>query len=283
MLGGMFIFAAVDTMAKFLTTELHPIQIVWSRQLGLLLGVIVMLFLRGPKILRTKAPGLQVLRGTVAAGSAALFIFAVAHVPLADAVAVSFVAPFMVTILAALILREKVGMRRWIAVSLGFLGTMIVIRPGLGVIHPAVFLVVIAAAFFACRQIISRALSSSDKTSTTVAYTAIVSLAILSLPLPFVWTWDLSAQTIKLLVAMAVLALVAETLVIRALELAEAVVIAPLHYSMILWGTFYGWLVFSDLPDFWTWIGTAIIIATGIYTINRERIVARNKRMKEQP
>ena len=283
MLGGMFIFAAVDTMAKFLTTELHPIQIVWSRQLGLLLGVIVMLFLRGPKILRTKAPGLQVLRGTVAAGSAALFIFAVAHVPLADAVAVSFVAPFMVTILAALILREKVGMRRWIAVSLGFLGTMIVIRPGLGVIHPAVFLVVIAAAFFACRQIISRALSSSDKTSTTVAYTAIVSLAILSLPLPFVWTWDLSAQTIKLLVAMAVLALVAETLVIRALELAEAVVIAPLHYSMILWGTFYGWLVFSDLPDFWTWIGTAIIIATGIYTINRERIVARNKRMKKQP
>ena len=280
MLGGMFIFAAVDTMAKFLTTELHPIQIVWSRQLGLLLGVIVMLFLRGPKILRTKAPGLQVLRGTVAAGSAALFIFAVAHVPLADAVAVSFVAPFMVTILAALILREKVGMRRWIAVSLGFLSTMIVIRPGLGVIHPAVFLVVIAAAFFACRQIISRALSSSDKTSTTVAYTAIVSLAILSLPLPFVWTWDLSAQTIKLLVAMAVLALVAETLVIRALELAEAVVIAPLHYSMILWGTFYGWLVFSDLPDFWTWIGTAIIIATGIYTINRERIVARNKRMK---
>ena len=283
MLGGMFIFAAVDTMAKFLTTELHPIQIVWSRQLGLLLGVIVMLFLRGPKILRTKAPGLQILRGTVAAGSAALFIFAVAHVPLADAVAVSFVAPFMVTILAALILREKVGMRRWIAVSLGFLGTMIVIRPGLGVIHPAVFLVVIAAAFFACRQIISRALSSSDKTSTTVAYTAIVSLAILSLPLPFVWTWDLSAQTIKLLVAMAVLALVAETLVIRALELAEAVVIAPLHYSMILWGTFYGWLVFSDLPDFWTWIGTAIIIATGIYTINRERIVARNKRMKKQP
>ena len=283
MLGGMFIFAAVDTMAKFLTTELHPIQIVWSRQLGLLLGVIVMLFLRGPKILKTKAPGLQILRGTVAAGSAALFIFAVAHVPLADAVAVSFVAPFMVTILAALILREKVGMRRWIAVSLGVLGTMIVIRPGLGVIHPAVFLVVIAAAFFACRQIISRALSSSDKTSTTVAYTAIVSLAILSLPLPFVWTWDLSAQTIKLLVAMAVLALVAETLVIRALELAEAVVIAPLHYSMILWGTFYGWLVFSDLPDFWTWIGTAIIIATGIYTINRERIVARNKRMKKQP
>ncbi len=169
MFAGMFLFSAVDTQAKFLTQSLHPIQIVWSRQLGLLIGVVILLALRGPVILRTGHPWLQVLRGALAAASATLFIVAVAFVPLADAVAVSFVAPFIVTVLGALVLHEPVGMRRWLAVAFGFLGAMIVIRPGLGVVHPAAMLVVVAAAMFALRQILSRVLSDTDRTMTTVA------------------------------------------------------------------------------------------------------------------
>ncbi|MDP5221077.1 DMT family transporter [Ruegeria sp. 2205SS24-7] len=266
---GLFLFSAVDTGAKFLTSELHPLQIVWTRQLGLLVGAVFLLLRYGLPILQTKHPKLQLLRGSMAVLSASLFIFALAYVPLADAVAISFVAPFIVTLLGALILREPVGIRRWVAVTLGFLGVLIVIRPGLGVVHPAAGLVILAALFFAIRQIISRALSDTDRTSTTVIYTALVSTVLLTVPLPFVWQTPTTEQAF-ILVLIAVLAAAAEICVIKALELTLAVVVAPMHYTLILWGTFYGWLVFGQLPDVWTWVGTALIVATGIYSLRRE-------------
>ncbi len=269
---GMFLFAAVDAQAKLLTLTLHPVQIVWFRQLGLLFGVVILLSLQGGSLLRTQFPGLQILRGFLAVGSATLFVIAVSFVPLADAVAVAFVAPFIVTVLGALILREPVGARRWIAVTIGFIGAMIVIRPGLGVIHPAVLLVLVAAVLFALRQILSRALSSSDRTITTVAYTALVGSLLLTLPLPFIWQWPSTNTEIMLLASIAVLAAMAELLVIKALETAQAVVVAPVQYSMLVWGTMYGYLLFSQLPDLWTWIGALIIVGTGIYTFNRERM-----------
>ncbi len=271
---GLFLFAAVDAMGKFLTGSLHPIQIVWSRQLGLVLGVLVLLAIRGRKLLRSANPKIQIARGVVAACSATLFVAAVAYVPLADAVAVSFVAPFIVTLLGAVILREPVGIRRWSAVIIGFLATLIVIRPGMGVIHPAMGLVLLAAAFFAVRQVISRVMSGSDATSTTVAYTALVSGFLLSLPLPFVWKTPVWGWEVTILITMACTAAFAEILVIKALEAAQAVVVAPVQYSMLIWGTFYGWLVFGQLPDLWTWTGALIIVATGLYTLNRERIAA---------
>lgn len=272
-----FVFAASDAQAKLLTGMFPPMQVVWTRQLGLLAGVLVLLALKGPAILRTGRPGMQVLRGTLAVISASAFILALRYVPLADAVAVSFVAPFMVTILGALVLGEKVGPRRWSAVAIGFAGTLIVIRPGLGVIHPAVMLVVGAATAFALRQILSRVLAGTDRTATTVAYTALVSVVLLSLPLPFFWRTPATATELALLIGMAACGALGELLVIRALEIAEAIVLAPVHYSLILWGTFYGWLVFGQLPDRWTWTGAAIIVATGLYIMHREWTLARSR------
>lgn len=274
MAAGMFLFSGVDTMAKFLTDTLHPVQIVWCRQLGLLLGVMVLIALRGRSVLHSAHPKLQIGRGALAACSATLFIIGVSYVPLADAVAITFVAPFMVTIMGAIILRESVGIRRWTAVGIGFIGTLIVIRPGMGVIHPAAGLIIIAAAAFALRQVLSRMLAGDDRTQTTVAYTAIVSWAILTVPLPFFWQNPTSGLEIALLIGMAIVAAIAETLVIMALDAAQAVVVAPVHYSLILWGTLYGFFVFGQLPDGWTWLGALIIVASGIYTLNRERLAA---------
>ena len=273
----MFLFSAVDTQGKFLTETLHPIQIVWSRQMGLVLGVILLLAYRGFGVLRTKNPKLQVTRGALAAGSATLFIYAVSYVPIADATAVSFVAPFMVTLLGAFVLREPVGIRRWSAVIIGFLATLLIIRPGFGTIHPAVMLVLLAAALFAGRQVISRFLSGSDCTETTVAYTALVSIIVLTIPLPFFWQWPTSNTEIVILCTMALTAAVAEILVIKALEVAQAVVVSPLHYTLILWSTAWGYFVFSDVPDLWTMIGALIIVSTGFYTLHRERVVARGR------
>ncbi|MEP2703467.1 MAG: DMT family transporter [Roseibium sp.] len=282
MAGGMFLFAAVDTMAKFLTETLHPLQVVWSRQLGLLLGVFILLAIKGTSVLATKNKKLQITRGGLAACSATLFIVAVSYVPLADAVAVSFVAPFIVTMLGAFVLREPVGIRRWIAVTIGFVGTLIVIRPGMGVIHPAVMLVLVAATCFALRQVVSRYLAGSDRTETTVAYTALVGSFILTIPLPFIWQWPTPGPVVVVLLVMAPCAALAELLVIKSLEVSQAVVVAPVQYSLLIWGTMYGYLVFGHLPDFWTWIGALIIVSTGVYTLHRERVVARRRKAETQ-
>jgi len=270
-----FVFAAADAQAKYLSGWFPSVQIVWTRQLGLTSGMLVLLVLKGPSILRTRHPYLQVLRGTLAAVSATCFIFALRYVQLANATSVTFIAPFMVTIMGALFLGEKVGIRRWTAVAIGFVGTLIVIRPGLGVVHPAVLLVVVAAIAFALRQILSRVLAATDRTATTVAYTAIASVLLLSLPLPWAWKTPEAGWEVAILASMAVCAALGELLVIKALEISQASVIAPTHYSLIIWSTFYGWLVFGQLPDRWTWLGAAIIVATGLYIMHRERTLFR--------
>lgn len=268
---GFFAFAAADVQAKVLTESLHPFQIVWLRQMGLFLGVIVLLAIKGMHILRSSHPKLQVARGVCAVTSACSFVFAISYVPLADAVAVSFVAPFIVTVFGALLLREPVGIRRWTAVTVGFVGMLIVIRPGMGVFHPAIFLVVLAASFFAIRQILSRWLAGDDSFLTTVAYTSITSTGILTLAQPFVWENPQNITVWALIIGVATCAAFGEVLVIRALDIGQAVVLAPMHYSLIIWGTFYGFVIFAELPDIWTLAGCAVIMASGIYTLQRER------------
>jgi S-adenosylmethionine uptake transporter len=184
---GFFFFSCSDAFAKLLTADFHPFQVVWMRMAGLVVGVLFLFARKGTELFYTPKPKLQVLRGLVAAGSGTLFIYAITYVPLADAVAVSFVAPFIVTVLGAVVLKEPVGIRRWLAVLIGFFGMLVVIRPGMSVFHPAIFLVVIAASCFAIRQLVSRWLSGVDSVSTTVAYTSVVAFCVTGLAQPFVW------------------------------------------------------------------------------------------------
>jgi len=265
----MFLFSAVDTQAKFLTTDFHPAQVIWFRQLGLFIGVIILLAMKGPSILSTAQPALQLIRGVLAICSGLLFVYAIRHAELVDAVAVSFVAPFFLTILGAFFLGEKVGIRRWSAVAVGFIGAIIIIRPGTDAVHPAVLLVLVAALAYALRQVIGRKLADTDKTHTTIAYTAIISTLLISLPMPLVWNNPVSTSQVLLIILMATMAAAGEILVIKSLEVAEAVVVAPIHYTLIIWGTIYGYLVFGQLPDRWTWVGTAIIVMAGLFTLRR--------------
>jgi len=275
---GMFAFSLADVQAKFLAQDLHPLQVAWFRQSGLFVGVIVLFLLKGPGLFRTPHPVLQITRGVLAAVSATLFIVGIRYIPLADAVAISFIAPFVVTVLSALVLREPVGLRRWIAVTLGFAGTLIIIRPGTGVMHPAAFVIIFAATFFALRQIVSRKLAASDNVATTVAFTAVAALVVLSVPQPFVWAWPDDTKQILLLISLAACAGIGEFFVIKALEIALAVVVAPVQYLLLIFGTIYGYLVFDQFPDAATWIGALIIVATGLYMLNRERHDARMRR-----
>jgi len=278
MLCSMFLFAAGDMFAKLLTDTFHPVQIIWFRQIGLFTGVIVLLLMKGRQVLHSAQPGLQITRGVLVICSSLLFVFAVRYVALADAVAASFVAPFFVTILGAILLKEKVGIRRWSAVVVGFIGALIIVRPGMGAIHPAVLLVVLAAALFSARQVIGRLLADTDRTVTTVTYTALTASLVISLALPFYWQMPATFSQWSLLFGTAAVAGTAEIFVIKALEVAKAAVVAPIHYTIIIWATVYGYLVFNELPDYWTLLGTAIIVAAGIYTLERgkQRIRTRN-------
>lgn len=270
MAGGFFFYATSDMLAKLLTQSMHPLQVAWTRQLGLLAFVLVLLVRHGLPILRSHRPGLQVSRGLTAVLTSTSFIFALTYVPLADAVAVTFVAPFMVTALAALILRERIGQRRWIAVALGFVGTLVVIRPGAGVFHPAIFLVLVTATAFALRQILSRLLSGEEPLQTTIAYTGLTASLLLTIPLPFVWVTPPDWQVVAIMAGTAVTAGLAELGIIRALDLAQAAVLAPVQYTLMIWGTVWGFLIFAQLPDVWTLTGAAIIMASGGYSFWRE-------------
>ena len=272
---GFFSFSAGDALAKLLTDSLHSLQIVWLRTLGLFVGVCILIVFRGLSVLKTPRPHLQILRGVAAVGSATCFIVALRFVPLADAVAVTFVAPFIVTALGALLLKEPVGIRRWLAIVIGFIGMLIVIRPGQGVFHPAMFLVVVAASFFAMRQLLSRSLSGVDTVVTTVAYTSIVSFFMTGLAQIFVWVTPVGVETMLLIAGLTLSAAIGEVLIIRALDIAQSVVLAPCHYTLIIWSTFYGYVIFNSFPDRWTLLGCSIIVTSGFYTIYREYVLSR--------
>jgi len=270
MLAGFLFYSTSDMLAKVLSETINPLQIAWLRQLGLLSGVFVLLGWKGTRILRSRHPLLQVGRGLTVVAAATSFLFAIAYVPLADATAVSFIAPFIVIVLAGLLLGETVGLKRWIAVLFGFAGTIIIIRPGFNAFHPAIFLVIVSGTAFGIRQIISRRVSGTDPLVTTVAYTALTAAVLLSLPLPFIWKSPADLSQLLMMIGIAVIAGCGELSIMRALDLGEAVVLSPLQYTLMIWSTIWGFLIFAQLPDMWTLIGTAIVIGSGIYSLYHE-------------
>ena len=280
MLAGMFVFSAVDAQAKYLTSHLPALQIVWTRQIGLVLGVLMLIAWHGRTILRTGFPMLQIGRGAAAALSATFFITGLNFVALADAVSVTFVAPLVVTMLAALLLGERVGLHRWAATVIGFLGTLIVIRPGMESFHPGLLLPLLAAILFAIRQVISRHIGSRDRTETTLAYTALTAFLMLSVVQPFIWQPIGSLKLIAIITSMSLMAALGEFLVIRALEIGQAVFVSPLHYTIIIWASLYGYLIFGQFPDIWTWAGSFVIMASGLYVFHRERKRAAMKQVR---
>ena len=267
----MFLFAFVDAQAKYLSEHLPVLQIAWALHFGMFVAVAVVIWPRtGLAILRTRRPKLQLLRGALVVLSSVLFLIAISFVPLADAVAVSFVAPLFITVLSALILREAVGLRRWLAVGVGFAGAVIVARPGLGVIHPAAFLVVCAALAFALYQVLARMISDTEDVRTTLSYTVIVGAVILTVLLPFNWVWPVGPLDALILASLGLWAAGAEYAVLKAFVVAPGAAVAPLQYTLLVWSTLYGFLLFADLPDALTLIGAAVLIATGLYTYHRE-------------
>ncbi|WP_346767148.1 DMT family transporter [Enterovirga aerilata] len=273
----MALFAVSDAVSKHLSAALPATEIAWLRWVGFA-AIMAPFVLRAPRrILRSRAPWLQVLRTLGLLGSALFFIAGLRYLPLASASAIAFAAPLMVTALSIPLLGEKVGARRWAAVAVGLVGVLVVIRPGSGTFGPAALLPLLSAVSWAFGMIVTRKLGGLDAAPTTMAYSALVGLAVLTLLVPVGWTTPTLPQ-IGLAAGMALASTAAQFLVVTAYRLGRASVLAPVSYSQLVWSGLLGFLVFGNVPDAWTLLGAAIIIASGLYTAHRERIAYRTRR-----
>ena len=261
-----------DATSKYLSTTLPSIEIAWIRFLVFALIMIPAMVPGSPFFaLRTQRPMLQVTRGMALLGSSLLFISGLRFLPIAEASATSFVSPLFVTALSIFFLGEKVGLRRWLATAVGLLGVLIVLRPGTSAFHPAAFFPVVSAFAWACTLILTRKMSGQERTVVTMTYSSIVGFAVLCALVPVVWVTP-SWHDILLGLIIGVASTAGQWIVVLAFRYADASVLAPFSYIQLLWVTLLGFVIFGEVPDVWTVVGAAFIVASGLYTAHRERV-----------
>ena len=261
-----------DATAKYLSQTLPPIEITWIRFLVFAMIMVPAMVPGSPLYaMRTDRVGMQMIRGVMLLASSMFFISGLRYLPIAEASATGFVAPLFVTALSIFFLGEKVGLRRWLATAVGLLGVLIILRPGSSAFHPAAIFPLISALSWACTLILTRMMSGKDRAITTMAYSAIAGVAVVSLLVPFVWvtpTW----HGIFFGVLIGIASTAGQWIVVLAFRYADASVLAPFSYTQLLVVSILGFLLFGEVPDAWTITGAAFIVASGLYTAHRERI-----------
>ncbi len=265
-----FLWVGSDALVKYLSDFYPTAQIVWARYAFNVLALVLLLNRRIPAAMRSTRPLLQLFRSSLTVVSTTLFFVALRTIPIADASAVFFFAPVLVTALAVPMLGETVGFRRWIGVGVGFAGVMVILRPGFGVVEAGLLMVLAAAAINAFFQIATRLLSRFDHPWTTMLYTPLVGLVASSMVAPSVWTApDFSGWC--LLVALGLCSGGGHAALVKALEAADVAAVTPFNYAGLLWAALFGFLFFGDVPDVWTILGAGLIVAGGLYILHRER------------
>jgi len=270
MAAAMLCFSSMDGATKLLGETHHWAQVAFARYLWQMLFLLPLFIAAGRGVWRSVEPAGQIARAIGLLLSGVFFIIGLTALPIAEATAIGFVSPLMMTALAVPLLGEKVGWRRWSAVLVGFAGVLIVVRPGSGpgfgvmAIWP-----VLSAAAWAISLVMTRQMRAGDRPATTLFYTAVVALLVSAVAAPFVWQpaplqwWLISAL-------MGGFCALGQYLLIRAFAIAPASVLAPLNYTQMVWSATIGLLLFAAWPDRWTWLGAAIIIASGIFIAHRE-------------
>lgn len=263
-------FAAMNSFTKELRSDLPVIVIIWGRYFFHLLLILVMFPKRIPTLFHIRDKYLQIVRSVLVLLATACMFFALGYMPLADAVAITFVAPLLIVALSAVFLKEAVGPRRWGAVIIGFIGVMVIIRPGAGAFQIAALLPLTCALLYAIFQILTRLISHRSNPLNMLFYTAVTGAILMTVIVPFSWQTPSNDQWLMLM-AIGLLGGLGHYALIRAYERSETSLVAPFAYTEIIWATLLGFIVFGDFPDIYTFVGTAIIIASGVYILQRER------------
>lgn len=265
-------FSLLDASAKWLGQSLHPMQAVWARYITSVIFVFVLINpWSHPGVLRTARPTLQVARSILLFLSTVFNFLALQHLQLAEAISIVFATPLLVALLAGPMLGEWVGPRRLIAIAVGFLGVLIVLRPGLGGLHPAAIFSVCGVVCYVFYSLWTRRLAAYDSSETTMVYSGLAGVVLATPWLPFIWKAPDTALSWVLLLLTGVFGGFGHWLLICAHRLAPAGILSPFIYTQLIWMLILGWLIFDQWPDRWTLTGGLIVVGSGLYLLWRER------------
>ena len=258
-------------VAKYLSAEIPIFQIIWARHCFTIILVLpILVFFFKKNFVWSEKPTLQILRGLLLIGVNICFYYAVSKIPLAKALTLTFISPLVVTIFSSILLLEKVGIKRWSAVVIGFIGALIVIRPGYIPLDIGSLSALCAGIMYAFYLIVTRKLSVSDNSLLTLLITGIIGTLSMSLTIPFVWVTPTLDQW-YLLSLIGIITVLGHFLIILSFKSAEASKLAPISYFEVVTNTIFGYFLFNHFPDNWTLVGLAVIISSGLFVFYRER------------
>lgn len=269
------IFSWADAGVKWLTDRYSVFQIIFVSNLFTLIPVAFLVYREGGlHTLRPRHPVLVGLRSILLAIDMVLVFYAFTELPLADAYSLIFAVPMVVTALSVPILGEHVGWRRWTAVVVGFIGVLIVLRPGLAELKLGHISALSSALFFALSLVLVRRIGRDESPGGMIFWMVVALLAISAPVMPRVYV-PMPAADLGLMAVLGLLSGAGHLMLIRAFRLAPSAIVAPFHYSQMIWAVIFGLLLFGDVPDRWVIAGSAVIIGSGLYILWRETVRAR--------
>ena len=275
-----FCFTVTDVLAKWLGRDYAAIEILFFRYLFGLLPVAVLVWHGGGlAALRTRRPGVHALRAGLLFLALYLFFEALQRIPLANAIAAAFTAPLFITAMSGPVLGETVGFRRWAAVVAGFIGALIILRPGSAAFDPAVLLVLGSAFSFSLMALLTRRMTRTETNVALLAYSTL-GAGLMSLPfLAFVWRVP-TGEDMGLFVLLGIIGGISAYIIVVAYRNAPVSLLAPFEYTSLVWGVLFGWLIWNEQPALQVWVGAALVCASGIYITHRESKINRRSRSK---
>lgn len=270
------VFATMHALVRHVSGSEHPFEIAFFRSLFGLVAVMPLLIRAGPSVLVSKNPRLLVIRGLCSAASMLCWFYGLSLVPIATATALSFTNVLFGSVGVALLLGERMRVRRWSAVVLGFAGMMLIVRPGFAEVDFGTVIVLVSAVLWGVGLVLVKTLLRTDGTITVVAWAGISLTIATAIPAFAVWQWP-SWEELAWLALIGTLATAGTLGWTYALKTAEATLIIPLDFTRLVWAGAIGFLVFAEVPDIWTWAGSALIVSSTVYIAIREGRLARER------
>ena len=263
-----FSFSLLDTIQKTVVIYHSIFQILFLKYFfTLFLSMTESYRKNNQNFYKTNNPRLQITRSVLSIIESGCFVLSFRYLSLADAHSIASLTPVIVVALSAIILRENVNLKTWIAIFIGFIGVLIIMRPGLSIFDPKSMIPLAAAFFLSLYQIVTRKVSEYDSSETSLFYTSVVGIILMSFLVPFYWQ-PMQSFSYLLFLGVGIFFSLGIYFQIIALSFAKASIVQPFHYSLILWAIILGYIFYNDLPDLPTFIGAIIITLSGIYVLN---------------
>jgi drug/metabolite transporter (DMT)-like permease len=264
------ILASLDAIVKIINAQgMHPFEIVFFRNVFGLIALLPFFIRVGFKELRTQRPMYHICRGTFHAGAMIMWFWALTVMPLADATALNFIMPIFASIGAILFMNERSKLMRWVSIGIGFLGMLLILRPGFREIDFGTWVVLSGAIFMAISKLMTKSLTRSERPSTIVAYMSLVLTFISFVPAVFVWTWP----TLELwlwLITIGFIGSLAHVIQAQSFKEGDVTLVEPAGFLRLIWAAAVGYIIFGEIPQIWSWFGAAIIMLGIILLLRSE-------------